>query len=83
MLLEFDVVSGCRCNCVELPGSPLRLQYTPDGGSLVLLTRVRAAALRGRGPCACVGMARVCLRAFVFVMVWLVRRGRASVQGPE
>ncbi|GAB4816914.1 hypothetical protein N2152v2_003960 [Parachlorella kessleri] len=40
-LYEFDVVSGCRCNCVDVAGTPLKLQYTPDGGSIVLLTRER------------------------------------------
>lgn len=40
-LYEFDAVSGCRCNCVEVVGTPLKLQYTPDGGSIILLTQVR------------------------------------------
>lgn len=40
-LSELDAVSGCRCNSVEVAGTPLKLQYTPDGVSLVLLTRVR------------------------------------------
>eukprot|EP00887_Chlorella_sp_A99_P003020 scaffold9.g3020.t1 len=38
---ELDAVSGCTRNAGDAPGTPLRMAYTPDGGSLVLLTRER------------------------------------------
>lgn len=40
--VEYDAVSGARRNLVEVTGTPLRVCYTPNGGAVVLLTKVRA-----------------------------------------
>jgi hypothetical protein len=40
-VVEYDAVSGCRRNVVEVIGTPMKLKYTQDGNSLILLTRVR------------------------------------------
>ena len=40
-VVEYDAVSGARRNLVEVVGTPLRLAYTPSGGAVVLLTKVR------------------------------------------
>jgi hypothetical protein len=39
-VVEYDTVSGARRNLVETGVTPLRVLYTPNGGAVVMLTKV-------------------------------------------